>query len=310
MGIIKNPSEIELSGTIKMLIYGEPGVGKTSIALSAPSPVMLDFDGGVGRVNSVFHTDTAQITKWEDCLEFMAEDLSKYRTIVVDTAGKMLDFMSDYIIRTNPKMGQRDGSLSQKGYGARKVMFVNFLGQLTLLGKHIVFVAHEREDKDGDLRFIRPEIGGSSSWDLIKELDIVGFMSEVGTERTIQWSPTEKFYAKKPSFLPKSQVVPTIIDDKGAVTGKNLFLTELFLQYSEYMNEQRKTGEAYKAVVDGCRKKIQDIEDETSAGKVASEIASTEFIWDGRVAVRQMFAERLKQLGLKYNPEKGKYEKV
>lgn len=310
MSIIRKPSEIEVSGNVKMLIYGEPGVGKSTLALSSPSPLLLDFDGGVQRVNAAFHTDTVQVHRWEDCLELMDEDLSAYKTLVIDTAGKMLDYMSDYIIRTNSKLGQRDGSLSQKGYGARKVMFVNFLSRLSILGKNAVFVAHEREDKDGDTRFIRPEIGGSSSGDLIKELDIVGFMSEVGTDRTIQWAPTEKFYAKKPSFLPKSEVVDTIIDDEGKVDGKNEFLTRLFDAYHKFMEEQKRIGEEYNKQAEEIKKAASEIKDEKSIEAFLGKIGKMEMIWDGKVIARTAFAERLKEIGLKYNSSTKKYEKV
>ena len=44
------------------------------------------------------------------------------------------------------------------------------------MGKSVIFVAHEREEKNGEEKQIRPEIGGSSAGDLIKELDLVGYM--------------------------------------------------------------------------------------------------------------------------------------
>ena len=72
------------------------------------------------------------------------------KTIVIDTAGKALDFMSAYIIKNEPKMAKRDGSLSLQGFGARKNMFINFLKQVSMMGKNLVFIAHEREDKDGE----------------------------------------------------------------------------------------------------------------------------------------------------------------
>ena len=54
MSLFKKPNELETNSTIKMLIYGQPGMGKSTLALSAPDPVMFDFDGGVNRVNKDF----------------------------------------------------------------------------------------------------------------------------------------------------------------------------------------------------------------------------------------------------------------
>ena len=103
MGLIKKPNELTVKPTLSALIYGQPGMGKTTLALSAPHPVLLDFDGGVHRVNAAHRVDTVQITKWEEVNEVLSsQEVAKYRTIVIDTAGKMLSFMDQYIIQNNP----------------------------------------------------------------------------------------------------------------------------------------------------------------------------------------------------------------
>ena len=47
------------------------------------------------------------------------------------------------------------------------------------MGKHLVFLKHEKEEKEGDNKIIRPEIEGSFGSDLIKELDLVGYMEAI-----------------------------------------------------------------------------------------------------------------------------------
>src|SRR5690242_2633620 len=120
MSKIKKPFELKLQPLVKVLIYGQPGIGKSTIALSAPYPLLLDFDNGVHRVNNLHQTDTVPIEKWEDVLDVLEEDLSPYKTLIIDTAGKMLDYVSDYMIRQNPKYKRGDGQLTQQGFGARK----------------------------------------------------------------------------------------------------------------------------------------------------------------------------------------------
>ena len=73
MGIIKKPSEIEPKATISILIYGQPGLGKTTLGCSAPSPVLFDYDGGVQRVNAAHQVPTVQIRSWEDTITAMNE---------------------------------------------------------------------------------------------------------------------------------------------------------------------------------------------------------------------------------------------
>ena len=203
MGLIRKPSELQVQTTIKALLYGQPGIGKTTDALSAPNPVLLDFDNGVHRVNVVHQTDTLQVASYNDFLAVLQSgELAPYKTIVIDTAGKMLDYMGAWLIQNDPKLGQRDGSLSLKGYGARKTEFIRVLKTISIMGKHLVFVAHEREEKEGDQKIIRPEIGGSSAGDLIKELDLVGYVQAIGKQRTISFDPCEKFYGKNTCNLP------------------------------------------------------------------------------------------------------------
>ena len=310
MSLFKRPSELKVNTTIKALIYGQPGLGKSTLALSAPQPVLLDFDGGVQRVNGAFQCPTLQVESWDEVTEAMKEDLSDFRTIVIDTAGKMLDFMSAHIIKNDPKMAMSDGSLSLKGYGVRKTMFINFLKQCSMMGKHLIFVAHEREDKDGDIRIVRPEIGGSSAGDLIKELDLVGYMQAIGNERTISWSPTEKFYAKNTCNLPPLQKIPVIIDTDGNVTGRNDFLAKVFDSYHAYLKRQAEVGAEYEALMDVVRENVEAIEDEDTANQVLDSVIGFRHVWDSKVRASRMIADKCAAIGLRFNKISKRYERA
>lgn len=308
--LFKKPSELKVTTTIKALIYGQPGTGKSSLALSTPAPVLLDFDGGVQRVNGAFQCPTLQVESWDEVIEAMKEDLSEFQTIVIDTAGKMLDFMSAYIIKNDSKMAMRDGSLSLKGYGARKTMFVNFLKQCSMMGKNLIFVAHEKEEKDGDTRIVRPEIGGSSAGDLIKELDLVGYMQMIGTDRTISWTPTEKFYAKNTCNLEPLMKIPCIIDESGNITGQNNFLTKVFDSYHAYLKKQSEIGTDYEALMDVIRENVEAIEDENTANQVVESVMKFNHIWDSKLRAGLLISDKCKSIGLKLNKLTKKYERA
>ena len=49
-----------------IMIYGQPGSGKTSVATTANEPLIIDTDKGYDR--SVRRVDTLIATKWEDVL--------------------------------------------------------------------------------------------------------------------------------------------------------------------------------------------------------------------------------------------------
>lgn len=311
--LFKKPNELEFVTTIKMLVYGQPGIGKSTMALSSPNPVLFDFDGGVQRVNVAFQCPTLQVKSWEEALQALEElkggDVD-CKTIVIDTAGKMLDFMSDYIMRNDSKMRMRDGSLSLKGYGARKVMFQNFLREVSMMGKNIVFVAHEREEKDGETKIVRPEIGGSSAGDLMKELDLVGYVQAVGPDRTVYWTPQEKFYAKNTCNLPAWQKIPVIVDQNGNVTQQNDTLQKVFVYYENNVKKIEETRKRYNELLEDIKLAIDNITDAKSANEFAKAISDTEIIWDSKVRARELFKAKVEQLKLKWNAKSKTYEEV
>ena len=76
-----------------MMIYGQSGTGKTTFSLSSPDTLLLDFDNGVHRLENQHRTDTVQVRTFQEVLNVLEEDLSNYKTVVVDTIGKMLDYI-------------------------------------------------------------------------------------------------------------------------------------------------------------------------------------------------------------------------
>jgi len=198
MTLIKKPNELTTSKVkLKGLIYGQPGIGKTSLALSAPKPLLIDFDNGLRRVAKQYQTDSVQVESYQDLLDILTkEDISNYETIVIDTLGKMIDRIADWLAISNPKVKQADGQLSMKGWGNVKAEFQRLLKLLESKNKSVIFIAHEKEEKVGDEVMKRPDVAGSSGKDIVKELDFMGYMSMKGGKRTIDLAPNEAYYAK------------------------------------------------------------------------------------------------------------------
>lgn len=311
MSMFKKPSELAYNSTIKALVYGQPGLGKSTLALSTPNPVLFDFDGGIQRVNGAFQCPTLQVQNWNEVLQALQELESQsndFMTIVIDTAGKMLDYMSTYIIQQDNRLGKRDGSLTLQGFGARKIMFINFLKRVSMMGKHVIFVAHEREEKDGDIRIVRPEIGGSSAGDLIKELDLVGYMQAIGNKRTISWTPQEKFYAKNTCNLPPMQEIPVIIDAQGKIIGHNDFMSNIFENYDSYLKQESNTRKEYDELISEIEGEVACISDAEQANSYVLSMKDKKQIWDSNAHAKSLITDRCKELGLKFNKNTKKYE--
>ena len=305
MSKIKKPHELSVQTNIKALIYGQPGIGKTTFALSAPQPVLLDFDNGVHRVNALHQTETLQVESWQDVIDVMADgSLNAYQTIVIDTAGKMLDAMGAFLIKNNPKLGKANGALTLQGYGERKGEFTNFIKRISQMGKHIIFVAHEKEEKEGDGKYIRPEVGGSSGNDLYKELDLIGYMEAIGTKRTISFLPQEKYYAKNACGLNETIQLPELKEG----VANNFFSTNVIGLYQKTLQERKEKVAEYNELIDVINAKIEGITDAATANEVVDwAIKYDGHIWTSKLVASQAINAKCKELELVINKTTKKY---
>lgn len=298
---IKKPMELTAKPFLKSLFYGQPGIGKSTLGLSAPNPIMIDCDGGIHRVQPEHIKDTLEVSSWSDVAEILnKETLEPYETVVFDTGSKLIDYMTDFLIWKNPKFAQSDGTFSLKGYGARKIMFQKLLGELHILKKHVIFLAHEREDRDDDVRIVRPEIGGSSGNDLIKELDLVGYMEAVGKKRTIHFAPQQKFYAKNALKLPDSMQLPDLS------VSPNDFLTNIFNDYEKHIQQREEKREAYQNLLDEFKIKVANVENAEDANMLIEVAEEHDHVWDSKLQIAALLRARAKELDLELVTEKGK----
>lgn len=306
MSKIRKPHELNVVTTLKALIYGQPGLGKTTFALSAPDPVLLDFDGGVHRVSPTHQKDTLQIESWQDCLdELNAGTLNPYKTIIIDTAGKMLDYLGTYLIQKNPKLGKSNGALSLQGYGERKMEFSNFIKRISTMGKHIIFIGHEKEEKDGEVNYKRPEVGGSSGNDLYKELDLIGYMEAIGRKRTISFLPQEKYYAKNACGLNETIELPELKEG----VANDFFDKNIVQLYQTNLAERKEKVVEYNEVIGVIDAKIESIVSAETANEVV-EWAKTfnGHIWGSKAVASQKLGDKAKELGLVFSRTSKKYE--
>lgn len=210
MSKIKKKNEIELPKSIVGCLYGQPGIGKTTLALSAPKPLLLDTDNGIHRVQSEYRVDCVQVKSYQDILDVLEEDLSDYETIVIDTLGELVNFMLKYFADKDKSLITRGGTYNIKIWGFIKQEFQTLKMKLQLLNKHLIFVSHTKEDKDGETKNYRMDVAGSTAETVTKILDFLGFCEMLGKARSISFSPSARFYAKNSIELNDYLEIPTL----------------------------------------------------------------------------------------------------
>lgn len=127
--MIRDPKKIqEGEKKIRMLIAGYPGIGKSTLALSAPNPLHIDVDFGIDRIEPRYRVPYIQPKDYQEILDDLTPmNTQGFDTLVFDTGGKLISLMSLWAIKKDPKYGQRDGSLSLKGYGFVGKEFVRLI---------------------------------------------------------------------------------------------------------------------------------------------------------------------------------------
>ena len=290
--LLTQPEDLKQDIKFQGLIYGQPGIGKSTLALSSPNPVMVDAEKGIKRVEARFRVPSLQVETYEQILELLnSPEISPFETVVFDSMGKVLELMEPYLIKQNPKNAQSNGALALAGYKARKIEFNNLLKLVRRLNKSILFVAHEKEEKSGEEKIIRPDVAGSSGAELIKDLDFVGYMEAKGTKRTISFFPTEKYYAKNSLQLDEVIEVP---DTKNG----NTFISERIVNMTkEKMAQQAELISQYNRVIASGE---QIIDTTQNPNEAIEKLALLNEIWDSKKRLFKALKANAKNLGFEY----------
>jgi hypothetical protein len=135
---------------IFVVLFGIEGIGKSTFAAAAPSPIVLDAEG------STNHLDVPRFprpTCWGDVLEacdVLATDQHTYRTIVVDTLDAIEPLCWEYTCEKAGKTSIESFGYG-KGYTAALDEWRPFLSRLEVLRErrrmNVILLAHHQVKK-------------------------------------------------------------------------------------------------------------------------------------------------------------------
>ncbi len=302
MSLIRKSTDLTLPTAIKMMIYAQAGTG--TLSLSAPKPLLLDFDGGVNRINlsHLEGVDIVQVTKWEEIKQLLAspQDLAPYQTIVPDTVGKLLDCIITY------KCGLRQPRVQD--WSGINAEFLWFTKQLASLNKHIIFIAHRDTRKEGDRTVFIPLLREKTYNTIVTDLDLLGYLemvSEKGVQkRILTFDPTDRSEGKNTCLMPAQLNVTTIVDKQGRPTAANDFIQrEVITRYNAMLSQKHELQKAYKNVVADLSSRIETIANAEQANEFTKYIATVQHVGSSKDEGRRLFAAKVKELGLTFDTE-------
>jgi len=296
--MIKKPEELDFSDKkIRAIIAGLPGTGKTTLALSAPKPLLIDLDNGIDRVEARHRKDTDVVSSYQELLDdLVPKNLNSYETIIIDTGGKLLELMKGKI---DSKGKRSDGSLSLQGYGSLKKIFSNFIKYLETLNKHVIYIFHATEVRlENDMTGLRIRAEGSAKDFIWDNIDFGGFIEMKGKKRTINFSPCERYYAKGTHNLKGSFEIKNL--DGANANEKNDLLTKLFAKIiSDLDNEVQEVAKYDKTML--LKKEIESVENVESLNAMFEKVTKAKHYLTSKEELWNVLNIQAQKVGAEYD---------
>lgn len=152
--LLSQATKSRIHKPIKIVIYGEDGVGKTKFACGAPNPIVVGTEDGAHRYGATETPVAKSLQDLEDTLlELASTKGAGYKTLVLDA----MDGIETLVERATCKEKKVD-SLEDIGYG-KGTMFMRdrFLKFLDLVdtcrtegGMNVIMIAHSHVKKIND----------------------------------------------------------------------------------------------------------------------------------------------------------------
>lgn len=249
------------------MLIGLPGKGKTSLACSTYSPLILPFDDG-GEARSAVPAIAASVEDWNEMQEVInttPEEVAEFDTIVVDTVGEAVKRIKDGLVGS--KFVQADGSPTKSGWGEISRRFDQWLKGLKKLGKDIVLISHAVESvNNNEITTLRPAIMGSSEIIAVQNCDCIGnVITGQKKQRQVTFALDDAYITKDPARLGTVNVP----EFPGADIGDPGTMAWILQNLRDSMQQAQKAVEVKKAALQGHRDDLKAVVAESDNAVVA-----------------------------------------
>lgn len=228
---------------VKVLIYGDPGVGKTVLAAGAPIPLLMDVEHGARSLKNhpeLSHVLTVPIRNWGQCMVLLEKifnqdktplykggpPITEIKTVIIDTVSELQRRVLDEQLRAKATTTFVAGGKDYQENTERMRRFIMFLRDLPI---NFVLTCHAKtevvtnESTGETVISYRPDLTPKLSTAVVGQMDLVGFMrltrvpdeeAEGGFKlaRVLQVHPTERVVAKTRITLPPALIEPRFTD--------------------------------------------------------------------------------------------------
>ena len=315
--MIQTGYELDFSKqTFGVILYGAPGVGKTTLAMSdgngGGDTLLIDLEHGIGRTNPLHRMNCKILSAatYEEVLKDLETPEAKAaKTIVIDTAGSLVEYLKDWAMRTKQGAKTSRGEWNGlKGFGFVKSELDSFVNKIkVVMNKNIVFIFHadEKVDRDGNpIQRLRCE--GSFRNTVWTGIDFGALVQMQGGKRYANFSPDDDNPAKGCHGIEGKVEIPKLDE-----TTKNDFLQKLFDTARKNMQAENAAVtdriKTYNKIIQDVKDMVDGVTDSDSANACMKAIVGIEHVLTSKTECAKILNDKCKALGLVYNKAAGSY---
>lgn len=203
-GVVEIGKEIDRG--ISMLIYSDPGVGKTTLASTLPvgETLIINTEAGLGPLLGTGHHVRfleSNLKDLQKCYEDIATKKHPYKNIVVDNISELQDWM---VITLTQMRGKDFTEIKEHGDTGQKMReYLHLFRDLVYKGMNVVFNAWEfplpiEEGEDITVTRLYPKLYKRIAPELCGIVDMVGHLEKYDKtgDRFVRFEGTTKIIAK------------------------------------------------------------------------------------------------------------------
>lgn len=189
---IINGKDLIKNQVLNVMIYGAPGVGKTTFCATCPKPLIIDVEGGTisvsGKDVDIVQCDT--VSDVRQAVNYAIEN--GYQTICIDSLTRYSEILMKDILAEEGKVKPQI-----QHWGTLVDSLKNSIWALQRNNINTVLICLEKEVSEEDVLVKRPNLNGQLIQAVPAILDVVGYLKiNQNGERELCVNPTEKYYAK------------------------------------------------------------------------------------------------------------------
>lgn len=139
---------------LKLFLWGDSGVGKTTLALQFPNPAVIDLEGGTDWYGDSFSFDILDANTPDQIMkavDFLLFEKHEYKTLVIDPVTVYWESLqkkwSNILLKRNPKskgFKHEFFDLQPKDWMTIKNEFKEFIRKITMLNMNVIVTAREK----------------------------------------------------------------------------------------------------------------------------------------------------------------------